>query len=63
MQCRKEKNAELILYNAGIKVNLKRIKIFHNDCGSGFNNHVIDEALHTFGIKWSLSRIANLYNN
>ena len=43
---RKEKNAELV-YKAleGTKVNLKKIKIFHSDRGSEFNNHVIDETL------------------
>ena len=42
----REKNAELVYKAlAGIKVNLKRIKIFHSDRGSEFNNHVIDETL------------------
>ena len=48
---------------AGIKVNLKRIKIFHSDRGSEFNNYVIDEALDTFGISRSLSRKGNPYDN
>ena len=42
----RKKNAELV-YKAleGTKVNLKKIKIFHSDRGSEFNNHVIDETL------------------
>ncbi len=60
----REKNAELVYKAlAGIKVNLKRIKIFHSDRGSEFNNHVIDQALDTFGIKRSLSRKGNPYDN
>jgi putative transposase len=31
--------------------------------GSEFNNHVIDEALDTFRISWSLSRKRNPYDN
>ena len=47
----RKRNAELVYkVLARIKVNLKRIKIFHSDCGSEFNNHVIDEALETFKI-------------
>ena len=60
----RKKNAELVYKAlAGIKVNLKRIKIFHSDRGSEFNNYVIDEALDTFGISRSLSRKGNPYDN
>ena len=48
---------------AGIKVNLKKIKIFHSDRGSEFNNYIIDEALGSFGISQSLSRKGNPYDN
>ena len=60
----RKKNAELVYRAlAGIKVNLKKIKIFHSDRGSEFNNHIIDEALDTFGISRSLSRKGNPYDN
>ena len=60
----KNKNAELVYRAlAGIKVNLKKIKIFHSDRGSEFNNYIIDEALGTFGISQSLSRKGNPYDN
>jgi putative transposase len=56
----RKKNAELVYRAlAGIKVNLKRIKIFHSDRGSEFNNHIIDQALDAFQIKWSLSKKRN----
>ena len=42
----RKKNAELVYKTLkGTKVNLKKIKIFHSDSGSEFNNHVIDETL------------------
>ena len=44
-------------------MNLKKIKIFHRERGSEFNNHIIDEALGTFGISRSLSRKGNPYDN
>ena len=60
----RKKNAELVYRAlAGIKVNLKKIKIFHSDRGSEFNNHIIDEALDTFGISRSLSKKGNPYDN
>lgn len=59
-----KKNAELVYKAlAGIKGNLKKIKIFHSDRGSEFNNQFIDEALAGFGIKRSLSRKGNPYDN
>ena len=60
----RKKNAELVYRaQARIKVNLKKIKIFHRERGSEFNNHIIDEALGTFGISRSLSRKGNPYDN
>lgn len=60
----RKKNAELVYKAlAGIKVNLKKIKIFHSDRGSEFNNHIIDQALDVFQIKRSLSRKGNPYDN
>ncbi len=42
----RKKNAELVYKTLkGTKVDLKKIKIFHSDSGSEFNNHVIDETL------------------
>ena len=60
----RKKNAELVYKAlAGIKVNLKRIKIFHSDRGNEFNNHIIDQALDVFQINRSLSRKGNSYDN
>ncbi len=46
-----------------VRVPLNRIRIFHTDRGSEFNNKMITEALEAFGIKRSLSRKGNPYDN
>lgn len=55
-----KKNVELI-YRAlgGSKVNLKKIKLFHSNIESEFNNPVIDQTLDIFGISRALSRKEN----
>lgn len=47
----------LLVYRAlsSIKVDLRKVQIFHTDRGSEFKNKLIEEALETFEIKRSLS--------
>ncbi len=58
------KDADLV-YEAFLnsKVNLSKIKIFHTDRGSEFKNKIINEVLHTFNIKRSLSKKGCPYDN
>jgi putative transposase len=58
------KDANLV-YDAFASVNasLERIQMFHTDRGSEFNNQLIDDVLHTFGIKRSLSLKGCPYDN
>ena len=42
---------------------LTDVQVFHTDRGSGFDNTGIDEPLDVFGIKRSLSRKGNPYDN
>lgn len=60
----KNKDANLV-YQAFLnsKVNLSKVSIFHTDRGSEFNNSQIDEMLHAFNIKRSLSRKGNPWDN
>ena len=62
--CGQKKNAELV-HRAFAKIhsNLGNIKYFHSDRGSEFDNYLIDDVLSTFGIKRSLSRKGNPYDN
>lgn len=48
---------------AGIKANLKEIRIFHTDRGNEFKNTAIDELLKTFEIDRSLSMKGCPYDN
>ena len=45
------------------KINLSKVHIFHTDRGSEFKNTQIDELLHAFKIKRSLSRKGNPWDN
>ena len=58
------KDAQLV-YRAlsTIKVDLRKIRMFHTDRGSEFKNKVIDEALETFEIQRSLSLKGCPYDN
>ncbi len=70
-------NREIIGYSAGankdaslvakafstIKINLKRINIFHTDRGNEFKNKLIDDTLKTFNITRSLSLKGCPYDN
>jgi len=60
----KNKTAELV-YKAFMnsKVNLSSVGIFHTDRGSEFNNAQIDELLHAFNIKRSLSGKGSPWDN
>lgn len=60
----KHKTAELV-YQAICKVpyDLNRINIFHTDRGNEFKNKLIDEVIHTFDIKRSLSKKGCPYDN
>lgn len=62
--CGQKKNAELV-HRAFAKIhsNLRKIKYFHSDRGSEFDNYLIDNVLSTFGIERSLSRKGNPYDN
>ena len=46
-----------------MKANLFDINIFHTDRGSEFDNMEIDKLLDTFGIRRSLSRKSNPWDN
>ena len=63
VQCRKKKECRTSIQSPGKDKSVKKIKIFHSERGSEFNNHIIDEALGTFGISRSLSRKGNPYDN
>ncbi len=55
----RKKNAELVrkaLYS--IPYSLERIDIFHSDRGKEFDNKLIDEVVHAFTMKRSLSKKA-----
>jgi putative transposase len=70
-------NREIIGYSAGpnkdvslvyrafssIKVDLRKIQLFHTDRGSEFKNKLIDDALETFNIQRSLSMKGCPYDN
>lgn len=70
-------NREIIGYSAGankdaalvykafasIKINLKRISLFHTDRGNEFKNKLIEDVLETFDIKRSLSMKGCPYDN
>jgi putative transposase len=55
----------LLVYRAlaSIKVDLRKIKMFHTDRGNEFKNRLIDEALKTFEIQRSLSMKGCPYDN
>ncbi|WP_095522123.1 IS3 family transposase [Salisediminibacterium selenitireducens] len=58
------KTAELVQTAfASVPYNLNRIEIFHTDRGTEFKNHLIDQALDTFGITRSLSDKGTPYDN
>ncbi len=48
---------------ASIPHDLRRIRMFHTDRGREFNNRLIEDALHTFGIRRSLSEKDCPYDN
>lgn len=48
---------------ASIPHDLRRIRMFHTDRGREFNNRLIEDALHTFGIRRSLSEKGCPYDN
>ena len=48
---------------ASLTVRLDRIQMLHTDRGSEFDNHLISEALETFGIQRSLSKKGCPYDN
>jgi putative transposase len=58
------KDAELV-YRAlsKVKVDLRKIQLFHTDRGQEFSNKMIDKALNTFQIKRSLSMKGCPYDN
>jgi len=58
------KTADLV-YEAilSIRYPLDQIALCHTDRGSEFDNQLIDQALHAFGIERSLSRPGNPYDN
>jgi putative transposase len=55
----------LLVYRAlaSIKVDLRKIKMFHTDRGNEFKNKLIDDALETFEIQRSLSMKGCPYDN
>lgn len=55
----------LLVYRAltSIKVDLRKIQIFHTDRGNEFKNKLIDDALKTFNIQRSLSMKGCPYDN
>ncbi|WP_281170105.1 IS3 family transposase [Paenibacillus pinihumi] len=59
-----EKTAGLVYRAiASLSVRLDRVKMFHTDRGSEFDNKLISEALETFKVKRSLSRKGCPYDN
>ena len=56
---------KLLVYRAfaSIKVDLRKIKLFHTDRGNEFKNKLIDDALKTFNIQRSLSMKGCPYDN
>ena len=60
----KKKTAELV-YEAFLNsnINLMKVKIFHTDRGSEFNNKIIDNMLKAFNIERSLSHKGCPYDN
>ncbi|HCW8871074.1 TPA: IS3 family transposase [Staphylococcus aureus] len=70
-------NREIVGYSAGknkdanlvskaisrINHNLEQINLFHTDRGKDFDNHLIDEVLESFKIKYSLSTKSCPYDN
>jgi transposase InsO family protein len=62
--CGQAKDAKLVCQAfAKVKGNLFDIQLFHTDRGSEFKNQLIDEVIHTFGIKRSLSMKGCPYDN
>ena len=55
----------LLVYRAfaSIKVDLRKIQLFHTDRGNEFKNKLIDDALKTFNIQRSLSMKGCPYDN
>jgi len=55
----------LLVYRAfaSIKVDLRKIRLFHTDRGNEFKNKLIDDALETFNIQRSLSMKGCPYDN
>ena len=55
----------LLVYRAlaSIKVDLRKIQLFHTDRGNEFKNKLIDDALETFNIQRSLSMKGCPYDN
>lgn len=59
-----QKKAELVQRAfSTVKYNLNRLELFHTDRVSEFKNHLIDQALETFGIKRFLSKKGTPYDN
>lgn len=48
---------------ATIEEDLGYVEIFHTDRGKEFDNHTLDDLLHTFDIQRSLSHKGNPYDN
>ncbi|MGV3139851.1 IS3 family transposase [Brevibacillus agri] len=62
--CGKYKDAALVYQAfASVKGDLRQIQLFHTDRGSEFKNQTIDEVIHTFEIKRSLSMKGCPYDN
>ena len=60
----RKRDAKLVrqaFYRADI--NLRNIDIFHTDRGSEFKNEIVDDILHAFGVKRSLSAKGSPYDN
>jgi len=60
----RKRDAKLVrqaFYRADI--NLRNIDIFHTDRGGEFKNEIIDDILHAFGVKRSLSAKGSPYDN
>ena len=60
----RKRDAKLVrqaFYRADI--NLRNISIFHTDRGGEFKNEIIDDILHAFGVKRSLSAKGSPYDN
>ena len=62
--CGERKDADLVKAAfATLEFPLFDIEVFHTDRGSEFDNRAIDELLEVFGIRRSLSRKGNPYDN